>query len=736
MNDFTLPGVPLNAGRRGVLRGTAALLVAPAVGQAAPQTAGAIAVTDFARWDATQLVLDNGAARRVLRLPDAENPWLCATDYRTAAAPSRFFTGHDGAFKSVSDEFRVLVNDVQYDRRSRWQLLGVSSARDDLQGSGAEVHLRSVDGQLEVRLQYLMYPGLPLVRKQVAFTNGGRADVALDSIESECFNLEPYWGATMSWVYSDYGRRKSLPPFTGGAQDALVALHNPDWGEGVVLGNEAAGVNKFTAAFVGTGSFRTGLSPRGSSFPYKRFLAPGARFVSPRVFSIVYAGAPRFETVLNTVVPDFVRRHMGIRLSKLATKPHFVYNTWEPFGVEINEELLRATARAAASAGIKEFVIDDGWSDSYGDWSVDKTKFPNGLRPLTDYIKSLGMKPGLWVSIGSADATSKVFKAHPEWFAKNSHGERFSVHIDGDTSRYTACFSTGWRDYIQGVLLDLTRDHGLEYLKLDFAVVTSPYRFDTIDVGCYATDHPGHRDHAESMSVNYDVMWSVFDALHAAHPEVFIDCTFEAMGALQLIDYAMLKHAEGNWLSNFNEPGQRGDLRIRQMAWWRAPAMPATALVIGNAALNDAGFMMHLRSLAGALPILLGDPSKLTSAQQARCRRFSDWLARLAARHDVLSFRQDLDGFGEPALGGWDGFQRVNTDTRSGGLVGVFRHGAPDATRQVRVTGLDPLRSYLVRDEDGRTMTELSGRQLAARGFAVTLTSEFDGRLFELTRQG
>ena len=33
-------------------------------------------------------------------------------------------------------------------------------------------------------------------------------------------------------------------------------------------------------------------------------------------------------------------------------------------------------------------------------------------------------------------------------------------------------------------------------------------------------------------------------------------------------------------------------------------------------------------------------------------------------------FRQDLAGFGEPREGQWDGYQRINTETQSGGLVG------------------------------------------------------------------
>ncbi|MEJ0104550.1 MAG: alpha-galactosidase [Bacteroidota bacterium] len=52
-------------------------------------------------------------------------------------------------------------------------------------------------------------------------------------------------------------------------------------------------------------------------------------------------------------------------------------------------------AKAAAAAGMKEFVIDDGWESNFGDWEIDTKKFPNGLKPVFDYIKSLGMKPGL-----------------------------------------------------------------------------------------------------------------------------------------------------------------------------------------------------------------------------------------------------------------------------------------------------------------------------------------------------
>jgi alpha-galactosidase len=223
---------------------------------------------------------------------------------------------------------------------------------------------------------------------------------------------------------------------------------------------------------------------------------------------------------------------------------------------------------------------------------------------------------------------------------------------------------TGWYDYIKEKLMQFVMEYGLEYLKLDFAIVTSPYLFTENQSGCYATNHRGHKDHNESLYTNYEEMWRLFDELHKAKPDLFIDCTFETMGALQLIDYAMLKHAEGAWLSNYSGPDEKIHLRLRNLAWWRSPAIPATALVIGNPEMQDTGWDMHIKSLAGSLPIMLGDPRKLPAIELSKYRSSAHWLQLMEDRYNIMSYRQDLPGFGEPKEGLWDGFQRINTDTK------------------------------------------------------------------------
>lgn len=683
----------------------------------------------FAKWNKTELTLNNGLIQRTIQLP-ATTGNLLTTVYKPVQGEFNYFL-------PANTDFQFEVNGVTYSGKGNWKLKEVKSVTDARQGEGAVVKLISADQKVELTLNYLLYPNLPVIRKSLVVKNLSGEAVTLESVDVEVFDITEYTATTFSWIYSDYGRRKSIGPYDGNMQDALVIVHNRDWKSGIVIGNEASGVLKHSSVFWGARDIRTGLTHHDARFPFRKWIKPLESFETPQVFTMIYNNHLEPEEILNTAVPDFIRKHMGIRLSELKTKPTFVYNTWIPFEKNINEKLVMELAKAAADAGMKEFIIDDGWQDNYGDWGINYTKFPHGLKPVFDYIKSLGMKPGLWVSVGSASKESKVYHEHPEWFAKNEKGGFANLHVEDENHEVrSACFSTGWKDYIRNILLKLAMDYGLEYMKLDFSVVTSAYVFDPAKSGCYASDHPLHKDQHESFYTNYQRMWELFDELHTAKPDLFIDCTFETMGGLQLIDYAMLKHAEGNWLSNFGGADEMGDLRIRNMSWWRSPAISATALVIGNPQMDDRGWEMHIKSETGSLPIMLGDPRQLNPEDLKKYRAWADWLHAMQSKHDIMSYRQDLKGFGEPKEGFCDGFQRINTDTHSGGIVAVFNQNAPEKRHMVMVQYLEPDAVYnVISAIEGKKIASMKGRQLSEQGFEVVLKNAYDGSLFEIVKQ-
>jgi alpha-galactosidase len=104
-------------------------------------------------------------------------------------------------------------------------------------------------------------------------------------------------------------------------------------------------------------------------------------------------------------------------------------------------------------------------------------------------------------------------------------------------------------------------------------------------------------------------------------------------------------------------------------------------------------------------------------------------------KYNYMIFRQDLPGFGEPTEGNWDGFQRINTENKSGGIVGVFRQNDKDKFRNVRVQMLDTNATYEVfLAPEGTKITRTTGKTLAEKGFKVELTKDCDGNLYEIRK--
>ena len=100
-----------------------------------------------------------------------------------------------------------------------------------------------------------------------------------------------------------------------------------------------------------------------------------------------------------------------------------------------------------------------------------------------------------------------------------------------------------------------------------------------------------------------------------------------------------------------------------------------------------------------------------------------------------MSFRQDLSGYGEPAEGLWDGFQRINSDTQSGGIVGIFRQGSAEEQRKVTVNYLNPVANYKVTRAPGDIkIITATGKKLAEEGFTVKFDKPFEGALYEISK--
>jgi hypothetical protein len=89
--------------------------------------------------------------------------------------------------------------------------------------------------------------------------------------------------------------------------------------------------------------------------------------------------------------------------------PVMGWASWNEYFVDINDSIIRSQANAMVStgladAGYKYINIDDGFFDGRnadGSLKINTVKFPYGMKPLVDYIHSLGLKGGFYSDAGA-----------------------------------------------------------------------------------------------------------------------------------------------------------------------------------------------------------------------------------------------------------------------------------------------------------------------------------------------
>ena len=96
------------------------------------------------------------------------------------------------------------------------------------------------------------------------------------------------------------------------------------------------------------------------------------------------------------------------KFAELAKTPPLGWNSWNKFQCNVSEKLIRETADAMVSSGMRDagyqYVnIDDCWHgsrDSLGFIQPDAKRFPSGIKALADYVHSKGLKLGIYSDAG------------------------------------------------------------------------------------------------------------------------------------------------------------------------------------------------------------------------------------------------------------------------------------------------------------------------------------------------
>ncbi len=95
----------------------------------------------------------------------------------------------------------------------------------------------------------------------------------------------------------------------------------------------------------------------------------------------------------------------------LVNTPPMGWNTWNTFGLEPSDQLVRENVDAFVKLGLQDYgykyiVVDDFWSKYYRNPETDliepdPVKFPHGMKALADYVHSKGLKFGMYSCTGT-----------------------------------------------------------------------------------------------------------------------------------------------------------------------------------------------------------------------------------------------------------------------------------------------------------------------------------------------
>jgi alpha-galactosidase len=263
-------------------------------------------------------------------------------------------------------------------------------------------------------------------------------------------------------------------------------------------------------------------------------LEPGEEYTTPWLYA---AWSDRGLDGLSAALHGWLRARPG---HPPRPRP-VVLNTWEAVYFDHRLDRLTELADTAAQLGVERFVLDDGWfgarrddSAGLGDWHVSPAVWPQGLGPLIEHVRGLGMEFGVWVEPEMVNPDSDVFRAHPEWVLQ-APGRlpppwRHQQVLDlAEPAAYAHV-----RDRIDALL----REYEIAFLKWD-------HNRDLVEAG-----HAGRPAvHAQTLAA-----YRLLDELRALHPRLEIE-SCSSGGAR--VDFGILARTDRVWASDTNDALER-----------------------------------------------------------------------------------------------------------------------------------------------------------------------------------
>jgi len=156
--------------------------------------------------------------------------------------------------------------------------------------------------------------------------------------------------------------------------------------------------------------------------------------------------------------------------------------------------------------GASDFEHGRTWANTVGNWTVDKERFPNGLKPISDEVHKVGAKFMVWFEPERVIRGTQWAEEHPEWMLDipNSNKDTYLLFDLGNEKA---------RKWMSKYIAKMIRENGIDYYRQDFNMHP--------DIYWKANEEPGRTGIKEIRHI--EGLYAFWDYLLKEFPDLLID---------------------------------------------------------------------------------------------------------------------------------------------------------------------------------------------------------------------
>ncbi|MBK8882922.1 MAG: alpha-galactosidase [Bacteroidales bacterium] len=330
------------------------------------------------------------------------------------------------------------------------------------------------------------------------------------------------------------------------------------------------------------------------------------------------------------------------------------------------------------------------WWQNVGNWTVEKDRFPDGLRPVADAVHAVGAKFMVWFEPERVRKGTQFDKLNTEWL----------LRLPGDDNALFNLGNPEARIFLTDYISDFIRKEGIDYYRQDFNFDPMPF--------WEKNDKPDRTGISEIRHI--EGLYAYWDSLLVRFPQLLIDNC--ASGGRRL-DIETTTRSAPLWRTDY----QYGEPNGYQCHTY---GLNFYLPIHGTAIYKSENYTF--RSGLGATAVMnwevTGRNSESIPVMQKSLAEYKILRPYFYGDYYPLTGTGNLTGDDI-----WLAYQ-LNRSPEGDGIIVAFRRKESSADSiDVRLRGVESGSNYLLFNEDTKENTELSG-EILKNGYTLKLTEK------------